>query len=147
MSDISVEIASSTIAVELAVGAQGPVGPAGPPGGSAVTYTAGETLAAGRVVIIEGGEAFYFQPSDTTHQGRAYGVTTSSATSGASATIQIGGEITNAAFTFGADTMLWVYDNGIVVDTAPTATLIQSAGVSAGSNTMRIDFSFSLKTT
>lgn len=147
MSDIAVEITSSTIAVELAVGAQGPVGPAGPPGGSAVTYTAGETLAAGRVVVIDGDEAFYFQPSDATHQGRAYGVTTTGATIGANVDIQIGGEITNGAFTFGSDTILWVYDNGIIVDTPPAATIIQQAGVSAGNLTMRIDFSFSLEIT
>lgn len=146
MSDITVEIASTNITVELAVGAQGPPGEAGPAGGTAVTYTAGEDLAAGRVVVIDGGEAFLFQPSDTTHQGRAYGITTAAASTGASATIQIGGQITNAAFTFGADAPLWVYNNGIIVDTPPAVSILQSAGTSAGSLTMRIDFNISILT-
>lgn len=142
---ITVSIENDTVELTLPAGTIGPAGPTGPPGGSAVTYTAGETLAAGRVVIIDADEAFYFQPSDTTHQGRAYGITVSSASLGASASIQIGGEITNAAFTFGADAPLWVYNNGIIVDTAPAVTILQSAGASAGNNTMRIDFSFSLQ--
>lgn len=128
-------------------GPQGPQGIPGPAGGTAVTYTAGETLAAGRVVVIDGGEAFYFQPGDTTHQGRAYGITTAAATAGADATIQIGGEITNAAFTFGADAPLWVFNNGIIVDTPPVVSILQSAGVSAGNNTMRINFNVSILTT
>lgn len=130
----------------LSRGTQGIQGPPGPAGGTAVTYDAGETLAAGRVVIIEGGEAFYFQPSDPTHQGRAYGITTGPANIGASATIQIGGEIENNAFTFAADSPLWVYNNGIIVDTPPVVSIIQSAGVSAAGNKMRINFSISIKT-
>lgn len=127
-------------------GPQGATGPTGPAGGSAVTYTAGENLSAGRVVIIEGGEAFYFQPSDTTHQGRAYGITTAAANTGESATIQISGEITNPAFTFAADSILYVFNNGIIVDTAPTVNVLQVAGVSSGSTKMRIDFSISILT-
>lgn len=127
-------------------GPQGATGPTGPAGGTAVTYTAGENLSAGRVVVIDSGEAFYFQPSDTTHQGRAYGITTTAANSGEDATIQISGEITHPAFTFGPDKILYVFNNGIIVDTAPTVSVLQVAGVSSGSTTMRIDFSISILT-
>ena len=63
-------------------GVPGPQGPPGPAGGSAVTWPAGENLSAGRVVIIEGGSAYHFQPGNVAHQGRAYGVTTTAATAG-----------------------------------------------------------------
>jgi len=98
-------------------------------------------------VIIDGGEAFYFQPSDPTHQGRAYGITISAASLGASASIQIGGEITNGAFSFAADAALYVYDNGIIVDTAPNTAIIQGAGVASGNGKMKIDLSKSVKIT
>lgn len=132
--------------INVTLTSTGPRGATGAPGGSAVTYTAGEALAAGRVVIIDGGEAWLFQPSDPTHQGRAYGITISSANLGASASIQIGGEIENAAFTFAADAPLYVYNNGIIVDTAPNTTIIQGAGVASGTGKMRIDFSKSILT-
>lgn len=142
-----VRIVQNTIRATIpGQGPQGPQGIPGPAGGTAVTYPAGENLAAGRVVIIEGGEAFLFQPGDTTHQGRAYGITTAAANMGEDVTIQIGGEITNAAFTFGADSELWVFNNGIIVDTAPVVSVIQSAGVSAGNLTMRINFNISILT-
>lgn len=144
MSDITVNIDSTNITVELAVGAQGEPGPSGPPGGSSVTYTAGEALAAARVVIIEGGEAFLFQPSNAAHQGRAYGITIAAATIGADAEIQIAGEIENAAFTFAADSILFVYNNGIIVDTPPVSTIVQQAGVSSGSDKMLINFATSI---
>lgn len=144
MADYTVDIATTNITVELAVGAQGPQGPAGAAGGSTVTYPAGENLSAGRAVIIDGGEAFYFQPNTAAHQGRAYGITTAAATTGNNATIQIIGEIENAAFTFSADTPLFVFTNGIIVDSEPATTILQSAGVGADTGKMRIDLSLSI---
>jgi hypothetical protein len=127
------------------IGQQGPQGPPGPAGGSAVTYPAGEVIAPARVVIIEGGKVFHFQPGNVAHQGRAYGISTASAAIGADVTVQIGGEITNASFTFAADTLLYVFNNGIIVDTDPDLAIVQVAGVSSGANKMRIDLSISIK--
>jgi hypothetical protein len=126
-------------------GVPGPQGPPGPAGGSAVTWPAGENLSPGRVVIIEGGSAYHFQPGNVAHQGRAYGVTTTAATAGNNATIQILGEVENAAFTFAADKLLYVFTNGIIVDSEPNIDIIQLAGISSGGNKMRIDFSISIK--
>jgi hypothetical protein len=145
---VEVQIKQPTIDIQVGgsvPGATGPQGPPGPAGGSAVTYPAGEVISAARVVIIEGGEAFHFQPSNVAHQGRAYGISTAAAVMGATTTIQVGGEMTNAAFTFAADSILYVFNNGIIVDTDPNLALVQLAGVSAGANTMRIDFSVSLQ--
>ena len=128
------------------IGRTGAQGPPGPAGGSAVTYPAGEAISAGRMVIIQGGEAVYFQPSNVNHQCLAYGISTTSAIIGADVTIQISGEIENAAFTFAADSILYCYNNGIIVDTDPNLALIQLAGISSGANKMRIDFSISIKT-
>ncbi|MBK8225427.1 MAG: hypothetical protein IPK73_30805 [Candidatus Obscuribacter sp.] len=122
----------------------GPQGPAGPAGGTAVTFTAGEAISAARVVMINGGLAYHFQPGTASHQGRAYGISTAAASSGASCSIQISGEMEHAAFTFAADKILYVYTNGVIVDSDPALAIMQVAGISSGSNKMRIDFSISI---
>lgn len=111
------------------------------------TYPAGQNLSAGRVVVIDGGEAFYFNPMDATHHNRAFGVTKTSATTGADVTIQPAYTvITDAAFTFSADIALWVDENGEVVNSIdPAWTIIQKAGVSLENDKMLIDFGTSIK--
>ncbi len=122
----------------------GPQGPAGPAGGSTVTYPAGETLSAGRVVIIDGGGAFYFQPSDLTHSGRAFGITITSATVGNNVTIQTIGEATDASFASFADVPLYVIDDGELSTTWSPTGLLQKAGFGTGTNKVKIDFSIQL---
>jgi hypothetical protein len=128
----------------LAQGTQGPPGPAGPAGGSTVVYPAGETLSAGRVVVIDGGEAFYFQPSNPAHSGRAFGITTTSATAGNNVTIQAIGEATDAGFAAFADVPLYVIDDGELSTTWPATGLLQKAGFGTGTNKVKIDFSIQI---
>lgn len=123
----------------------GPTGPAGPAGGSTVSYPAGETLSAGRVVIIDGGEAFYFQPSNLLHSGRAFGITATSATVGNNVSIQVLGEATDASFAAFADVPLYVTDDGELSTTWPASGLIQKAGFGTGTNKVKIDFSIQIQ--
>jgi len=111
------------------------------------TYQAGENLSAGRVVVIDGGEAFYFNPMDATHHNRAFGITKTSATAGNDVTIQPAYTVaTDAAFTFSADIPLWVDSSGEVVDAIDLAwVVIQKAGVSLQNDKLLIDFSTSIK--
>lgn len=119
----------------------GPQGPPGPAGGSVVQYPAGENLSAGRVVIIEGGEALYFQPSTPAHGGRAFGVTTTSALTGETVNIQVVGEPADASFSAFSDVPLYVGDDGEIQTTFPASGLIQKAGFGTGTNKIMIDFS------
>ena len=108
-------------------------------------YPAGENLSAGRVVIIDGLEAWYFQNTDATHAGRAYGITKTSATVGSDVTIQVQGVIQDAAFNFTADRIVWVGADGEIFDSQPvTGVLVQKAGVAAEDKKMRIDFSIQI---
>lgn len=119
-----------------------------PPGSAAnfETYPAGQNLSSGRVVIIDGLEAWYFQNTDATHAGRAYGVTKTSAVTGNNVTIQVQGVIQDAAFNFTADRIVWVGADGEIFDTQPiTGVLIQKAGVAAEDKKMMIDFSINIK--
>ena len=130
---------------QISRGTQGPPGPAGLPGGSSVTYPAGENLSAGRVVIIDGGEAYYFQPSDPTHSGRAFGITASSATAGNNVSVQVIGEATDSSFSAFADVPLYVIDDGELSTTWPATGLIQKAGLGTGTNKVKIDFSIQIQ--
>ena len=144
-SEVVVEVVTRPIEITIPVGMMGPQGPAGPAGGSVVEYPAGENLSAGRVVIIEAGEAWYFQPGTTAHGGRAFGITKTSATAGNDVTIQLEGTITDAAFSAFLDEALYVGTDGELQTTWPGAGLIQKAGISEGGNKVKIDFSIQIQ--
>ena len=134
-----VAINQTSVAVDLNFGGQqGPPGPQGPPGGTAETYPAGQIMSAGRVVVIDGGEAFYFQPSDATHAGRAFGITLNAALTGQNVDIQTSGVVTDAAFLFSADATLYCDADGQVVDAMPASGTVQQVGASVASNSMLI---------
>lgn len=120
---------------------------AAPPGASAnlEAWPAGENLSAGRVVVIDGLEAWYFQNTNAAHAGRAYGVTKTSATAGNNVTVQIQGVIQDAAFNFTADRIVWVGADGEIFDNQPlSGVIIQKAGVACDDKKMRIDFSIQI---
>jgi len=144
MSDVTLTIQPPNVSLHIECFSV-PYSAGGGGGSEIVIYQAGETLSAGRCVIIDGGDAFYFQPSDPTHAGRFFGITTGSASMGSNVAIQIAGIVTDAAFTFGADTMLWIGADGEVLDTIPASgEIFQKAGISLGGNDMKIDTSIQL---
>mgnify|MGYP003404668478 FL=1 len=108
------------------------------------TYVAGETMSSGRAVIIDGGEAFYFQPSDTTHAGRLFGITTSGATIGGNITIQVMGEITDAAYTFSPDLPVYVRADGELFNTPGASGLVQIVGASTGTDKLLISIGLTI---
>lgn len=136
---------SNTPVINVTMLGSGPPGPAGPAGGSTIIYEAGENLSAGRVVVVDGLQAWYFQNTDDTHIGRAFGITTTSAIAGNNVTIQVSGLVSDAAFGFTADTPLWVGADGEVFNTQPvTGVIIQKAGVAYEDKKLLIDFSVSI---
>lgn len=110
------------------------------------TYPAGENLSAGRVVVIDNGQAWYFQNTNAAFAGRAYGVTKTSAAMGADVTIQTAGIIEDAAFfNFTADTIVWVGADGEIFNVQPIGgVLVQKAGVASEDKKMLIDFSIQI---
>lgn len=153
MPDITIEvnhpavtINQNSVSVDLDFGGPtGPPGPEGPAGGTSETYPAGQNLSAGRVVIIDGGEAFYFQPSDPTHAGRAFGVTITSALTGEDVDIQTAGVVTDVAFVFSGDLPVWVGADGELSTTVPTSGLLQQAGSAVAANSLRLNLTSTIK--
>lgn len=103
--------------------------------------TAGENLSAGRLVVIDNGSGFYFQPTDASHAGRTLGITKNAAITGGSVTVQFVGEVTDASFSAFSDAVLWAGNNGSIQTTIPATGTVQKVGHGIGSNTILIDFS------
>lgn len=104
-----------------------------------VSYAAGENINAGRVVVIDGNEAFYFQRTDPTHAGRAIGITLNAATTGNSVAVQFVGRVTDAGFSGLTDAVVWADNNGQLTTTRPTSGILQKVGIGLGSNRVLID--------
>lgn len=136
---------NSSIDEWVEVGAQGPPGPQGPPGGTAVTYPAGEAIAAGRAVIIDGAEVFHFQPANDAHYGRLCGVSLNIANVGQNVSVQMIGEAELTAFAAFADSTIYAGANGVLQTTIPASGIIQSVGVGTGTNKIKLDFSTKIR--
>jgi len=117
----------------------GPRGPAGDTAEVAVTVTAGQNLSAGRLVVITAGEAFYFDPTNVAHYGRAFGVTVSSALIGQVATVKQNGTVQDAAFSFSADAPVYVGPDGELSTTPPAYGMIQLVGTAVAADTLFIN--------
>lgn len=139
MSDVTVNLIQENITVEFPFSLPGPEGPAGPEGGSTVVYEAGEDLSSGRAVVIDGGEAIYFQPADATHAGRCFGVTVTSGSAGQDVEIQLSGELEDAAFSFSGEGPVWAGEDGELFETPPGSGLVQQVGASTAADTIRIN--------
>ena len=167
MSDITIEIVHPEIVIEFPNSLPGVGVPAGGDVGDVLTktgsgdyvtgweapgasanfeiYPAGENLSAERVVVIDNGQAWYFQNTDATHAGRAYGITKVSALTGQDVTIQVAGVIQDAAFNFTADRQVWIGADGEIFDSQPVSgILVQKAGVAVEDKKMAIDFAIQI---
>jgi hypothetical protein len=123
---------------------QGPQGEPGPPGGAVVTYTAGENLSAGRLVILNSGTVRYFQPANSAHAGRAFGVTKTSATNGQTVQVQVAGVLSDAAFSFTPDAPVYARADGELFATPSGTGIVQFVGTALSANSVNINIDSSL---
>lgn len=103
------------------------------------TFTAGENLSTGRIVVIDAGQAFYFQPTNPAHAGRVYGITKSSASLGGSVTVQFTGDTSDPAFSFTADSGLYAIADGVITATKPSSGTIQYIGTAISATRIRLE--------
>ena len=167
MSDIQVTLASSNVTVQFPVSIEGVGVPEGGTAGQVLTKSsgtdyatywsdpasvslsyfipAGQNLSSGRAVVIDGGAAYYFQPSNTAHAGRMAGVTRTSATTGNDVEVRSTGVIEDASLSFDPNVTLWVDTDGEITDTQESGWLVlQKAGISFENDKMALDFSVSI---
>lgn len=142
---IFVTVTQPQVHFRLTVGSSGPQGPPGvqgPPGdvGNEVEAVAGENLSAGRVVVVSAGKVYYFQPTNTAHAGRAYGVTKHSALLNAAVVVITAGQVTDASFIFPSDTPLFAGVDGEIGPTPHPTGLVQYVGFGVASTIIHTHF-------
>lgn len=128
------------------VGIQGPQGDQGE-SGQVYSAIAGETLSGNRVVYIEDGKAYYYDPSDVTLYGRALGITTGAAIADATVNVQMGGVMDWSATPLTPGSLYYAGANGQLTISTSGLSVLQRVGHAIGSDKLKINFDLNLITT
>lgn len=142
--DYAIGVSHPLYEIDIQRGTQGPQGIPGPPGGQVVLYEAGQDLSSGRAVVIDGGDAFYFQPGTALHAGRVVGVTKTAALSGNDVQVQLSGEFTDAGLGLTVDRPVFAGANGVLSVTPSPTGIVQMMGVSISADEMIIQIQLPL---
>jgi len=94
-----------------------------------LTMQAGEALGGSRVVIANGGQAYYANQGNTAHAGKVIGLTQGAAASGAAVTILTQAYIDDGTFSFTPGQAVYFTGLGVLTTTPPTSGFIQQVGV------------------
>lgn len=106
-------------------GAEGPQGPQGPQGAAGVIIIApaSTNLSGHRAVVLNSlGEAVYADNNTAAHANKFAGVTQGASITGASATLQQFGEMTEPSWSWTPDQPVYLGANGFLTQTMPVAT-------------------------
>ncbi len=106
------------------------------------SFVAGEILGGQRIVMIVGGEAFYYDPTDENNAGRDVGITKGAAIAGAMVEVVSKGIMTGFSGALVQDSIYYVGLLGTLTDTVPTGPGIDMrVGVAVDANTLNVNFS------
>lgn len=106
------------------------------------SFVAGEVLGGQRVVMIVGGEAFHYDPTDENNAGRDIGITKGAAIIGAMVEVVSKGIMTGFSGSLVQDSIYYAGSSGTLTDTIPTGPGIDMrVGVAVDANTLNINFS------
>lgn len=95
----------------------GAVSPTNP---NIVYHTAGTDLSGHRAVVVDAAAVFYADKDNIAHLANVIGITLGAASSGATATIQTGEEIIEPSWNWTMDQPIFLGNNGMLTQTAPT---------------------------
>lgn len=121
---VAAAILDRTVSGVVAVGQQGPAGPQGdigPAGGSAITVTAGTALSGHRIVYLDASyKAQYASNQTASHALIALGLTLGAAALDETVSVQRSGEVTEPSWSWTLEQPVYLGDNGLLTQTAPT---------------------------
>ena len=103
-----------------------------------VQYPAASVLSGDRAVIIEGDVAVYADNTVQGHAGAVLGVTTGGVASGATATIQTYGPMTDSAWSWTPDLPIWLGTAGYLTQTVPSSGFLLRVGYAIDATTMMV---------
>ena len=139
---------TSPVAPVTTTSAPNPDDPNPTPGSDSTVYTcqAGETLSGGRVVIIDGGKAFYFQPSNVAFYGRAFGVTTNAAIINTEVTVKMLGIMDWPDNNLTPGAVYFSGANGALTTNPTGLTIVQRIGHAIATNKLKLSFDLNIVT-
>lgn len=121
----------------IEVGTPGPAGPPGPSGSEAVQRVAGADLGGHRLVrTLADGSVDYVDNTNVLHGDDTLGVTTGAALTGAPATIQTSGALTEPSWSWTPGEPIFAGTNGQLTQTPPVAAFSQVVGFAATPTSM-----------
>lgn len=120
--------------------------PSGGGGGSfsgvvSLTVNAGETIGGHRVVMIDGSDAVYFDPTDTNNAGKMLGVSTAAASIGNDVDITTEGPVVNSGWGLTPGAVYFAIASGLLSTTPVTTGICQRIGVALDANTLNVHLS------
>jgi len=101
---------------------------------------AGEVLGGQRVVMLENGVAFYYDPSDEKNVGKVIGITNQASIQGEQIDIVGFGVITNMGNLI-PNQIYYAGLNGLISETPIASGIFQRIGIAIDANNLKIDFS------
>lgn len=107
---------------------------------------AGQNLSGGRVVYIDNGKAFYFDPSDETLSGYTLGITKNAALLNDPVKVQTYGVFYESGLGLVADTKYFIGPNGTLISSVAGLKVVQQIGVSLTTDKIALHFYSSIIT-
>ena len=137
---VSITLVEPQDQIEVAfMGMPGLPGRDGASGAATIYRTAGEALGGHRVVAINELNQAVYASSDATRI--PVGITTGAAVSGAEATIQVSGELTEPSWNWDVTKPVFLGLSGLLTQTPPTAGTLAVIGFPTASNKLLLDLS------
>lgn len=102
---------------------------------------AGDNIGGHRVVMVEGGEAVYFDISTSASIGKELGISNNATSTGGSVEILTNGIITNPGWGLTPDTIYYAGASGIIQSTAPNPGVVLQVGVAVTVDSLKIGLS------
>jgi hypothetical protein len=108
--------------------------------GNITTATAGEIINGGRLVYIEEGKAYLFNPNNVSLYGRTLGFAINAAVEDADVTIQLNGIFQDDGFILSPGTMYFAGANGTLTTNLTGLAMIVPVGHSIAADKLSINF-------
>ena len=103
-----------------------------------ITLLAGENIVGDRAVIIDLGNVFHFDITNTSYYGRSVGIAKNSANIGENVEVVVNGYYTSG-LTLTAGENYYALANGVLSTTPPTSGIVQQIGVALDSAKFLVD--------
>jgi hypothetical protein len=108
--------------------------------------TAGENLSGGRVVFIDNGKAFKFDPSNASLYGRTLGITVGAALTDDAVQVQFNGVMNWTDTPLAPGSLYYAGANGQLTTDPSGLTILQRVGHAIATNKLKINFDLNIIT-